>query len=145
MGRVAESIMAYAQPLIDLTDGSLEEVNQALTLSALCYNLALTPEEDRVKSLDELRRSMKMSDVDFIDLCRDCIIPMIQRHQEMFPAMHRSRSVKLSQRALASRLPSRSASRNALSDGDAVPVDRYAPCSCNSGRKYKFCCGRSPR
>ena len=71
MGRVAESIMAYAQPLIDATDGSLEEVNKALSLSALCYNLALTPEEDRVKSLDSLRRTMNLSDMEFIELCRD--------------------------------------------------------------------------
>jgi len=145
MGRVAESIMAYAQPLIDSTDGSLEEVNKALSLSALCYNLALTPEEDRGKSLDLLRRSTNLGDVEFIDLCRDCIIPMIQRHQEMFPAMHRRRSVNLSQRASADRLSSRSASRNALTEGAPVPVDRYAPCSCNSGKKFKFCCGRSPR
>jgi hypothetical protein len=145
MGRVAESIMAYAQPLIDSTDGSLEEVNKALSLSALCYNLALTPEEDRVKSLDKLRRSMNLSDVEFIDLCRDCIIPMIQRHQEMFPGLHHRRLNSLAQRASVSRLSSRSASRNALTEGAPVPVDRYAPCSCNSGRKYKFCCGRSPR
>ena len=41
MGAIAEAFAAFAQPLIDKTDGSLEQVQNAFTLSQLCYNLAL--------------------------------------------------------------------------------------------------------
>lgn len=33
MGAIADAIVAYAQPLIDQTDGSLEQLNQALAMS----------------------------------------------------------------------------------------------------------------
>ena len=47
MGAIADAIVAYAQPLLDATDGSVEEMNKAFTLSSLCYNLALLPEDRR--------------------------------------------------------------------------------------------------
>ena len=47
MGAIAEGIVAYAQPLLDQTDGSEEQLNKAFTISQLCYNLALLPEDSR--------------------------------------------------------------------------------------------------
>jgi hypothetical protein len=44
MGAIAESITAYAQPLLDETDGSIEQMNHALALGQICWNLALMPE-----------------------------------------------------------------------------------------------------
>ena len=41
MGAFAEGFAAYTQPLLDQTDGSLEQMNKAFTISQLCYNLAL--------------------------------------------------------------------------------------------------------
>ena len=38
MGAIAEGIAAYAQPLLDQTDGSLEQLNNAMTISQLCWN-----------------------------------------------------------------------------------------------------------
>jgi hypothetical protein len=36
MGAIPEAIAAYAQPLIDETDGSLKQMNHALALAQLC-------------------------------------------------------------------------------------------------------------
>jgi hypothetical protein len=88
MGAIAESIMAYAQPLLDETDGSLEEVNKALSLSQICWNLALMPEETCKEALREVRLSLKMEAGEFEAFCRKVVDPMIRRHEEMFPRMH---------------------------------------------------------
>jgi hypothetical protein len=47
MGALADSITAYAQPLLDGTDGSIEDLNRALALGQVCWNLAIMPEELR--------------------------------------------------------------------------------------------------
>jgi hypothetical protein len=65
MGAIAEGIVAYAQPLIDQTDGSLEQLNKALSMSQLCFNLALLPEDRRETSIRELQPSLQMDDEEF--------------------------------------------------------------------------------
>ena len=85
MGAIAEALVAFGQPLLDQTDGSQEQVNKAFVLTQLCYNLALFPEEDREKTLSEVRRSSGMNDTEFDEFRRELVIPMIRRHQEMFP------------------------------------------------------------
>ena len=55
MGAIAEAIVNYAQPLFDQTDGSVEQLNKALAVSTLCYNLALLPEDKQEESLNDLR------------------------------------------------------------------------------------------
>jgi hypothetical protein len=47
MGAIADAMSRFAQPLIDATDGSPEQLQRAFTLSQLCWNLAITPEEKR--------------------------------------------------------------------------------------------------
>ncbi len=141
MGAIAEAFVAYAQPLLDQTDGSEGQLNKAFTISQLCYNLALMPEEHRDQTLDEMRPSLQMDDAEFDDFRRSIVLPMIRRHQEMFPQLHqrRSKNTPLSGPALGGR------GRTAAS-GEVYPgTDRYAPCPCNSGRKYKFCCGNKSR
>lgn len=141
MGVIADAFTAYAQPLIDQTDGSIEELNKALTISQLCYNLALVPEDGRDQMLREMRLSLEMNDEEFDDFRRSIVVPMIRRHQEMFPQMHGRGSTNFSPSS-----PSIRARPSMAAPAEKYPgTDRYAPCPCNSGRKYKFCCGKKGR
>ncbi|MCU0960860.1 MAG: SEC-C domain-containing protein [Pirellulaceae bacterium] len=146
MGAIAEAIAAFAQPLLDQTDGSLEDLNRALALSQLCFNLALIPEEGRDQALSEMRLSIDMDDEEFDDFRRSLLEPMIRRHKEMFPLMHNSRLRGSWHSALSADDASRRWHSSKADRAEAYPgTDRYAPCPCNSGRKYKFCCGRKSR
>ena len=88
MGAMAEAFVAFAQPLIDQTDGSQEQLNKAFAISQLCYNLALLPDDERDTMLDEIRRDLGMDDAEFAEFRRSVIDPMIRRHEDMFPGMH---------------------------------------------------------
>ncbi len=133
MGAIAEAVAAYAQPLLDQTDGSLEQMNIALALGQTCWNLALLPEEERNEALGKMRPAMKMEDDEFEEFRRSVLSPMIWRHQKMFPRMHRPDSMRP-----APHMPS----TTPMSTEKYPGTKRNAPCPCNSGRKYKLCCGR---
>jgi len=138
MGAIAEAIVAYAQPLIDKTNGSIEGMERALAVSQMCFTLAQLPEQSREQMFGEMRTSLEMSEAEFDDFRLGVIDPMIQRHHQMFPQMHSSRSTN-STRGVAS-LYER---RGAVTPAETPPApSRYEPCPCNSGRKYKFCCGK---
>jgi SEC-C motif len=138
MGAMAEAFVAFAQPLLDQTDGSLEQMNKALTLSQLCYSLALLPEVDRATTLREMQKQFQMDDKEFDEFRRETIDPMIRRHEAMFPAMRRRESPDLLQSGFS--LP---AHPSMAEPAKTPPItDRYAPCPCNSGKKYKFCCAK---
>ncbi len=140
MGAIAEAFVAYAQPLLDETDGSQEQLSKAFALSQLCYNLALFP-EDRDQTLSKIQASLNMDDDEFDDFRRSIVDPMIRRHQEMFPLMHRRVATDLLQSS-----PSPRAQSGTPTSGEKYPgTDRYAPCPCDSGEKYKFCCGKKGR
>lgn len=143
MGAIGEAFVAYAQPLLDQTDGSEEQLNKAFSLSQFCYNLSLLPEDSRDRAVSEMRLSLEMNDEEFEDFRRSIVIPMIRRHQEMFPQMHTRGPTDSSQ---SSPLPSgpsfRTRPRMAAREEAYPGTDRYAPCPCRSGRKYKFCCGK---
>jgi hypothetical protein len=150
MGAIAEAMTIYAEPLLEQTDGSLEQMNKALTLSQCCYNLALLPADERSNLLAEMQRSMQMDDEEFEDLRDHVIFPMIRRHEQMFPFMHRrdaqGRSLPmpsvLAEPAKSHTIPAAQAEPPKAAPGEKYPgTDRYAPCPCNSGEKYKFCCG----
>jgi len=141
MGAIAEGFVAFAQPLLDQTDGSLEQMNKAFAISQLCFNLALFPDDLRGTTLTEMQRTLKMDDEEFDAFRRSVVDPMIRRHQEMFPLMHRRVS-----NDPAPSGPSPRAQPRMAAAGEKYPgTDRYAPCPCNSGQKYKFCCGRRGR
>ncbi len=140
MGAIAEGFVAYAQPLLDQTDGSQAQLQKAFTISQLCFNLALLPEDSREKTLSEMRPALKMDDEEFDAFRCSIIAPMIRRHQEMFPLMHRRVATGPSQSGPSPRAHPR------MAPAETRPVtDRYAPCPCNSGEKYKFCCGAKGR
>jgi hypothetical protein len=141
MGAIAEGLVAYAQPLLDQTDGSEEQLNKAFSISQLCYNLALLPDDRRDTMLSEMRQTLGMDDAEFAEFRRSVIVPMIRRHEEMFPGMHR--------RSFGDSAPSSTSLRahtSKAAPGERYPgTDRYAPCPCGGGEKYKFCCGAKGR
>jgi hypothetical protein len=146
MGAIANAFVTYAQPLLDGTDGSEEALNKALTISQFCYNLALLPQDDREKSIREMQSSLAMDDDQFDDFRRSVILPMIRRHHEMFPQMHGRAMTRFSPVEPSPTGQSTWASPTTTARSKAYPgTDRYAPCPCNSGRKYKFCCGKTAR
>ena len=140
MGAIAEGIVAYAQPLLDQTDGSEEQLNKAMTISQLCWNLALLPEDGRDQMLSEMRPSLHMDEDQFDEFRRSIIDPMIRRHQVMFPLMHGRGSPAASPSGPAPLAHSTAGAREAYPGAEP-----YAPCPCKSGRKYKFCCRRKGR
>ena len=138
MGAIADAIVAYAQPLIDETDGSLEQMNKAMSISQACWNLSLLPKDQRQSSMKSLAEALSLDDAEFQDLQRSTLEPMIRRHEEMFPKLHRSESREPPHwEPRVSLLPSAKLAKEKPSQ-----PGRYDPCPCNSGRKYKFCCGR---
>lgn len=141
MGAIAEALVAYAQPLLDQTDGSEEQLNKAFAISQLCYNLAVMPEDRREEMLVEWQQSLEMDDREFDDFRHSVIDPMIRRHEDMFPRMRRQGSTDFSPSRPS---PPTRPKTTGPAKGDPR-IDRYAPCPCNSGRKYKFCCGKKRR
>jgi uncharacterized protein YecA (UPF0149 family) len=141
MGALADAFVAYAQPLLDQTDGSEEQLSKAFTLSQFCYNLALSPADRRDTILDEMRQTLGMEDAEFAEFRQSIIIPMVRRHEEMFPGLHRQSFSDLAPSSSSPRAHTRKAA-----PGERYPgTDRYAPCPCGSGEKYKFCCGAKGR
>jgi hypothetical protein len=130
MGAIAEGFAAYAQPLFEETDGSEPEMNRALAVAQMCWNLALLPEGERETAIDEMKPALKMADEEFAEFRQKFILPMIGRHREMFPGLH-GRSMQASNTVGIVSSPTKK----------HPGTDRYAPCPCGSGRKYKFCCG----
>jgi uncharacterized protein YecA (UPF0149 family) len=133
--------VSYTQPLIDHTDGSYEQMNKAFAIGQLCYNLALLPKDKQDESLSELRASLEMDDDEFDEFRRGVLVPMIQRHEEMFPRLH-GHSPNAPSQYVSSLQPT---PKTAAPAEKYAVTDRYAPCPCNSGRKYKFCCGAKSR
>jgi uncharacterized protein YecA (UPF0149 family) len=138
MGVIAGSIVAYAQPLLDATDGSSDAMNRAFTLAQLCWNLASLPEKQREERLEEMRPSLEMDDTEFEDFRQSVVLPMIRRHYEMFPNMPRRGSASAAKATSGPEAPKTATPRTQKYPGTA----RNAPCPCHSGKKYKRCCGR---
>jgi hypothetical protein len=132
MGAIGEAIVAYVQPLLNQTDGSMEQMNKAMAIGQACWNLAIMPEDTRDQAISEMRSTLRMDDDEFEVFRSSIIVPMILRHLEMFPQMHR--------RAPTAPLPSSPAPPARVSKERYPGTDPYAPCPCNSGKKYKFCC-----
>ncbi len=139
MGAIAEALVAYAQPLLDETDGSLDQMNKAFAIAQLCWNLALFSEEERDETFAKMRSTLMMDDVEFEAFRRSVVLPMIRRHHEMFP--HMSRLGPMDR-------PSGRESATQTRPATMLPTAKYpgtgrnAPCPCGSGKKYKLCCGR---
>lgn len=141
MGALADSFVAFAQPLIDETDGSMEQLNKAFGMAQLCYNLALLPEESRKETLAKMQTDLALDDEEFAEFRRAVIDPMLRRHEDMFGRSHRWDSMIPSLR----RDRSQPHVRTMAAPQATAVIDRYAPCPCNSGKKFKFCCGLKRR
>lgn len=134
MGAIADAFVAYAQPLIDMTDGSQEQLNKAMAITQLCWNLALQPEDEQEQLLSDVRPGLHMDEDEFNEFRASVLVPMIQRHREMFPLLHQRGPIAPSP---FDPFPP----PVARATGEAYPgAQPYEPCPCNSGRKYKFCC-----
>jgi SEC-C motif len=138
----------------------LEQMNKALALSQVCWNMSLLPEDQHDQMLDEMRTSLQMDEDEFDDFRRSIIDPMLRRHHEMFPLMHRRGSTAASPSGHLPQVQSIAAAREpypgtgaspsgptlraqsrTLARGEPYPgTGPYALCPCNSGKKYKFCC-----
>lgn len=119
--------MAYAQPLVDQTDGSTEQVSHALEIATLCWNLAVLPEKAREDCLAEAGPALEMDAAEFEDFLQTIVLPMIRRQHQMFPGMKGLTSQHRAQPGREEKYPG---------------TGRNAPCPCNSGKKYKRCCGQ---
>lgn len=96
----------------------------------------------------------EIDDDEFNDLRRSLLEPMIARHEEMFPMLRQRRQASASAGRRSSWAgpgwiapeprPLASKPRAAL-PAKKSPIDRYAPCPCGSGKKYKFCCSVKSR
>jgi hypothetical protein len=62
MGAIAEAMSRFAQPLIEASDGSPEEPQRAFSLSQLCWNLALLPEEKRDEFMANMQPAPNIDD-----------------------------------------------------------------------------------
>lgn len=91
MGSMGDSIAAYAQPLMDRTDGSCEQAEKAMTIAMLCWNVAILPDAEHEEWLADMRKAFNGPDEEFAAFRRDVIEPMIRRHREMFPMMNPAR------------------------------------------------------
>jgi uncharacterized protein YecA (UPF0149 family) len=131
LGILAESMMKYAQPLIDDTDGSVEELDKALSIARICWNLSIMPEEEREECFASMRSDTEMSKDEFLDFKDNVIESMILRHKKMFPNMF----PKLSKQAIRESEPQR------LRETKYPGTGRNDPCPCHSGKKHKKCCG----
>ena len=121
-------------------------MNKALQIGQLCYNLALLPDEQREEMLGAMRSAFDLNDEEFDDFRRSIVAPMIRRHEEMFPRLHRRDWADDWRSSSARGAPwIVSKPRETQPSKTQRPVDRYAPCPCNSGKKYKFCCGMKRR
>jgi hypothetical protein len=87
----------------------------------------LLPETEQEESIAVMQPAFKMGETEFADFRHSVIAPMIVRHHEMFPNMPRLDSRR---KALLPR------------EEKSLGTGRNAPCPCNSGKKFKRCCGR---
>ena len=138
MGAIADGFVAFAQPLLDKTDGSIEQMNKAFSIAQVCFNLALLPEDRRAKSLGEMQPGLGMDDEKLEEFRQSIVVPMVRRHEEMFPLMHQ----RVSNAAMKSVPSPQVPGRAALQARERIVAEPYTPCPCNSGKKYRFCCGK---
>jgi uncharacterized protein YecA (UPF0149 family) len=115
-------------------------VQKALTLGQLCYNTALLPPDKREEMFAEMQSSLGMDDDEFDDFRGSLLEPMIARHEQMFPMLHQRLRAPASVGGPPSWLEPRVVASEPRAEKNST-VDRYAPCPCSSGKKFKFCCG----
>lgn len=148
MGAIADALLEYMRPLTDAMSDSPEGLEKALALGQVCFNLGQMDEDSRAECLERIRDSMSLSEEEFAEFYVTLILPMLIRHEEMFPRKGSMRT------RLPDLMSAYQPDDHLSTDVEKTiytatvsrdrSIDRYAPCACNSGKKYKFCCG-APR
>lgn len=142
MGAIADAFANYAQPLLDDTDGSMGQMNKAMSIAQFCWNLALASEPEKENLLLAMRETLGMEESEFEDFRSSIIEPMIKRHYQLFPNLpRRGEKREPSPRPQTQRVPKPVVSPSPIPKKSGK-VGRNDPCPCNSGKKYKKCCGR---
>ncbi|OED34860.1 hypothetical protein AB833_31720 [Chromatiales bacterium (ex Bugula neritina AB1)] len=126
MANIAESMELYAQPLLEETDGSQAQLQNAYSIAQLCWNLSLLPEDSQKDNLKSMQPELNMTDAEFSNFCDTVIDPMIKRRIEMFPDKFTKTAEEKRPVAHKEKYPG---------------TKRNDPCPCTSGKKYKKCCG----
>lgn len=84
----SDQLAAFSQPLIDAAGDSDAALQNAMSLGAICWNIAIVGDEkERARMIDDTVRDVAESESQAQEL-RDIIADMIDRHREMFPEEH---------------------------------------------------------
>jgi uncharacterized protein YecA (UPF0149 family) len=137
MGAIAEGLVAFAQPLLDQTDGSPKQVQKAMDLAVVIYNLGLLPKEERGTVFAKLQEAFNCSDEQFEQFRISTIEPMLARRDIM--------STRPAIDSFESESTSQVTPRQLNSNKKYANTKPHDPCPCNSGKKYKFCCAEIGR
>ncbi len=138
MGAFGEAFLEYIQPLLEGVDNSPEAHQNAYHLGQICWNLAISPEDMRDEMYADIGETLGISAEDFENLKMDVLQPMVWRHYTMFPKMHEADMFN-AERSIPMQEPDASIQQ----DGHMYPgTSPNAPCPCDSGKKYKRCCGK---
>ena len=87
MGIYAESFVAYAKPLLEpLENSSVENMNQALAIAQICWNISQVSDNEFKKALKNTQQTLCLDDNDFKQFMNDILLPMVIRYHEMFPS-----------------------------------------------------------
>ena len=120
----------------------------------MCWNLAISTEEEREATYAAYREAHGLGDAEFAKCREDIFEPMISRHREMFTHIgHDDLEVAMNLRGRARQKPYRGTGRNepfpcgskftqCYSAAGVCGTGRNELCPCGSGTKYKRCCGR---
>jgi hypothetical protein len=127
MGAIDDAVPDFAQSLLDATGGSVQGANRALSLSEALANVALLPKEERDDLIRKMQPIVESRGMDFEEFRTSLLDPVLQKYDEVWAKL---------QPNVSSLGPSTHGARVEKYPG----TDPYAPCPCNSGRKYKFCC-----
>src|SRR6266849_3098041 len=85
----ADAFTEYAKPLLDSTDGSMEQVQTALSIAQLCWNLALIDHPDaEEQTIQKMKAILPYDEDEFEQFRQDIIEMMLDRHRRMFPGLH---------------------------------------------------------
>jgi len=84
----ARQMMRFVEPLLEAAGDDTASRQRALTLGTAFWNLAMCDGERRERALDEMIEQLAKEEPT-AESFRAMAMDMIERHQTMFPAMHR--------------------------------------------------------
>jgi hypothetical protein len=83
----AAQLMRFSQPLIEAADGEPEKIEKAMTLGMVFWNLAIASGEEL---LDVTLKHIAKTEAEAQEF-RKLAASMVERHRQMFPALHAER------------------------------------------------------